>query len=122
PPAADGFDDRRAMTTPDRQPIQPLSNVHSAGYVDYSHGIQLVAPTCTVDGQTTSTLDLYQHPTLSRLVSNEGPLRTPRYAGAVVPPQTPAERLPGELVIPNLPGLQEAPAIVSGRYRTSRNW
>lgn len=86
PPAPDIFDDARSMMSPERQPVQPKSNVHGDFYVDYSHGIQAVAPTALVNGQPISTVDLYQHPTLSKLVSNEGPVRVPRYPARVPPP------------------------------------
>lgn len=85
PPAPDVFDDGRAMTVPDRQPVQPKSNVHGDFYVDYSHGIRAVAPIAIVNGQEMTTADLYRHPTLSRLVSNEGPLRFIRYPARVPP-------------------------------------
>ena len=83
PPAPDVFDDGRPMGTIDRQPIQPKSNVHGDFYVDYSHGIRAIAPLATVNGQVMRTEDLYRHPTLSRLVSNEGPVKVPRYPSRV---------------------------------------
>jgi len=83
PPFPDVLDDGRALGAPDRQPIQPKSNVHGEFYVDYSHGIQGVHPECTVDGQTRETEEVYRHPVLSRLVSNEGPVRLPRYPSKV---------------------------------------
>jgi hypothetical protein len=82
-PAPDVFDDRTSMANPQRQPIQPRSNVHGDLYVDYSHGIQGVYPMATVNGQPMLTEDLYRHPTLSKLVSNEGPLRVTRYPSPV---------------------------------------
>jgi hypothetical protein len=89
PPAPDVFDDRRPPSTPDRQPIQPKSNLHGDFYVDYSHGIQPVVGACVVDGERMATADLYQHPTLSALVSSEGPLRVVRYPAAVMPAPVP---------------------------------
>ena len=85
PPAPDVFDDRQPMTSPSRQPIQPKSNVHGDFYVDYSHGVRLVGPVAIVNGQPMETVAVYQHPSLSRLVSNEGPLRIPRYPSPVPP-------------------------------------
>lgn len=85
PPAPDVFDDGRPMVTPDRQPIQPRSNVHGDFYADYAHGEQAIDGMSTVNGQPMPTADLYQHPTLSKLVSNEGPVRVPRYPSAVQP-------------------------------------
>jgi hypothetical protein len=83
PPAPDVFSNGRPMGASDRQPIQPRSNVHGALYVDYSHGIQPIAGQAIVNGQPMATADLYAHPTLSRLVSNEGPLRVVRYPSRV---------------------------------------
>ncbi len=85
PPAPDVFDDRKPWTDPTRQPRQAKSNVHGAFYVDYSHEIRAFAPVAIVNGVPMNLVDLYQHPTLSHLVSNEGPVRTPRYP-AVIPP------------------------------------
>lgn len=81
-PTPDVFDNRLPMGDPARQPIQPLSNVHGAGYVDYSHGIRLVHPKMVVDGVERDTESVYTDPILSSLVSHEGPIRTPRYPGA----------------------------------------
>lgn len=83
---ADVFDDGTPMTNPKRQPTQPLSNVHGADYLDYSHGIRFLHPVAVVDGQETALADLYQHPTLSKLVSNEGPVRAIRYPAPNAPP------------------------------------
>lgn len=85
PDGPDVFDDRRGEQAPNRQPIQPKSNVHGAFYVDYSHGIRAVGPVALVNGQPMPTVDLYQSPTLSHLVSNEGPVRTPRYPSPIPP-------------------------------------
>ncbi len=65
----------------DGRPIQPLSLVHGARYADYSHGARLVSRDVTVDGVAWDLADLYAHPTLSALVSDEGPLRRARYEG-----------------------------------------
>jgi hypothetical protein len=86
------------MGTPGRQPIQPKSNVHGDFYVDYSHGVRAIAPEAIVDGRPMATVDLYQHPTLSRLVSNEGPVRVPRYPSPVPPPARQSAH------VANLPG------------------
>jgi peptidoglycan hydrolase-like protein with peptidoglycan-binding domain len=63
----------------DGRPIQPLSTVHEAGYADYSHGIRLVAGTVRVDGRDVPIDLLLRDPTLSRLLSDEGPIAHPRY-------------------------------------------
>lgn len=86
PDGPDVFDQKGVpMNTEGRQPIQPLSNLHAATYVDYSHGARAVGPECVVDGRKMSTSELYRHPTLSRLVSNEGPVLALRYPSTVVP-------------------------------------
>jgi hypothetical protein len=97
-PAPDVFDDGKAMTSPDRQPIQPKSNVHGDFYVDYSHGIQAIAPMAMVNGQPMATADLYQHPQLSKLVSNEGPVRVTRYPSTIKPP-TPQDIIASQGVV-----------------------
>ena len=68
---------------PNGQFIQDKSNIHDSNYVDYSHGIQAVHGLSKVNGQTMLTADLYQHPTLSRLVLDEGPIRVTRYPSNV---------------------------------------
>lgn len=83
PPARDVFDDGRPMGTPGRQPIQPHSNVHAEDYWDYSHLVQAVSGACVVDGRAMRTEDLYRHPTLSKLVSHDGPVRIPRYPSRI---------------------------------------
>jgi hypothetical protein len=126
PPHPDVFDDGQPMQDPDRQPIQPRSNVHGEGYVDYSHGIRLVAPTANVNGRVMDTEALYRHPTLSALVSNEGPLRVPRYPAPVSPPRPKeigdARAAPphGFYVIPTYPPLREKGVLFSGRRPRGR--
>lgn len=89
PPYPDVYDDHKPWDTAfnDKQPVQAKSNLHGDFYVDYSHGIQAIGPTVIVNGQPMNTVDLYQHPTLSKLVSNEGPVRVPRYPSSVIPAQ-----------------------------------
>ena len=36
---------------PNGQPIQPFSTVHDAHYLDYSHGVRLISPSFSIDGQ-----------------------------------------------------------------------
>ena len=114
PPAPDVFDDHLPMSAPNRQPVQPKSNVHGAFYVDYSHGIRAVLGTCLLNGQPTNTVDLYQHPTLSHLVSNEGPVRLPRYPSAV-PPSPTAANLPQPILVATTPGLAEQGITIARR-------
>ncbi|HYA76565.1 MAG TPA: hypothetical protein VED83_06610 [Burkholderiaceae bacterium] len=56
------------------RPIQPLSTVHGARYVDYSHGVRLVAPIAFVQGKARSLVDLLADGRLAPLLSDEGPL------------------------------------------------
>lgn len=58
----------------DGAPIQPLTLVHGAGYVDYSHGIRLVSKRMTIDGVSTETVSVLQDPQLAHLLSDEGAL------------------------------------------------
>ena len=58
----------------DGRPIQPLSLVHGVHYADYSHGIRLVSATVLVAGEPRSYFDVLGDPTLSALVSDEGPI------------------------------------------------
>jgi hypothetical protein len=130
PPAPDVFDDRQPQSAPNRQPIQPHSNLHAAAFVDYSHVVQLVAPVCTLNGQRVPTLSLYQHPALSSMVSHDGPVRTPRYPYRPdFPPPTPsavasAQAGPqGLVVVPLVPRGGLAPTTAGRRGPvTGRNW
>jgi hypothetical protein len=56
-------------------PIQPLSTVHGAAYADYSHGIRLVSQIVLMEGKLRSIYELLKDPVLSRVFSDEGPLR-----------------------------------------------
>lgn len=60
----------------DRTPIQPLSLVHHQDYLDYSHGVRLVADDMLLDGATTSVRAILSDPLYSTLLSDEGPLTT----------------------------------------------
>lgn len=63
------------------KPIQGLNaSSHSDTYVDYSHGVRLVALDCKVDGKDYDLVDVYRNPILSQLVSDEGPILHPYYA------------------------------------------
>lgn len=58
----------------DGAPIQPLTLVHGAGYVDYSHGIRLVSKRMTIDGVSTETVSVFLNPQTAHLLSDEGAL------------------------------------------------
>jgi hypothetical protein len=64
---------------PDGTPIQPLSKVHGDVHVDYSHGLRLVAQDMEVDGVPTTVAEVLADPELHVLLSDEGPIRMPRY-------------------------------------------
>lgn len=110
-PEPDVFDDKKPYTDPKRQPRQAKSNVHGDFYVDYSHGIYAMAPVALVNGREMNMVDLYQHPTLSKLVSNEGPVKMPRYPSKVPPaanrPAHVAEYPTKDYVVGSFPGLAD---------------
>jgi hypothetical protein len=56
-------------------PIQPLSTVHGARYVDYSHGLRLISNTVYVNGAVRSMEDVLADPQLAPILSREGPLQ-----------------------------------------------
>ena len=61
-------------------PIQGLNAVsHDRNYYDYSHGIRLVSRTATLDGQQVDLVDIFKDAALCGLISDEGPLTSPRY-------------------------------------------
>jgi len=70
------------MHQPDGTPLQMLSLVHILEYLDYSHGVRLVASSIQVDGRERAIRNVMRDPTLSALVSDEGPFELPRYAPA----------------------------------------
>ena len=126
PPAPDVIDDRRSMSAVDRQPVQPRSNVHGEGYVDYSHGIRAVGPVAIVNGQAMATEDLYRHPTLSRLVSDEGPLKIVRYPGARVPVaaiRPPSSADPRDAAVDVIPRAPLQPGMIDvGLASIAQQW
>jgi len=56
-------------------PIQPLSTVHGAQYVDYSHGVRLVSATVVVGGRPRSIYDALQDSRVAPILSREGVTR-----------------------------------------------
>lgn len=71
------------MNEPDGTPLQALSLVHILEYIDYSHGVRLVAASMRVDGQERSVRDVLRDPVLSAMISDEGPFELPRYPAAL---------------------------------------
>lgn len=57
---------------PGGSPTQPLSLVHAAAYVDYSHGVRLVNDYIRIDGKLFSLSQVLQDPLRASLVSKEG--------------------------------------------------
>ena len=57
---------------PDGRPIQPLSTVHGWHYVDYSHGVRLVAGRVLVNDEPQALLTALQNTTTARLLSDDG--------------------------------------------------
>jgi len=53
--------------------IQPLTLVHAATYVDYSHGTRLISNQMLLDGQTTTVQSVLQDPVYWPVLSDEGP-------------------------------------------------
>ncbi len=61
------------------QPIQPLTIEHWNQYVDYSHGVRLVRDTLDLKGKRVKIDELLADPERCGLVSDEGPMKPPRY-------------------------------------------
>jgi len=93
-------DGRPSMTAPWR--IQPYSNIHSDAYLDYSHGIRFIGPQITIDGVAMETEKALTDPRYASLLSDEGPLKYPRYP-------TPGDPKPSNLIsllTPTVPSYQ----------------
>ena len=56
---------------PDGKPIQPLSGVHGAEYVDYSHGVRLINREIMIDGKIHDVNNVLQDANLYKLLSDE---------------------------------------------------
>jgi hypothetical protein len=65
---------------PNGEAIQPLYLGHAITWVDYSHGVRLVSGRMKLDGRWVSADRVLSDPVLSSLLSDEGPLASPRYA------------------------------------------
>lgn len=64
---------------PNGKPIQPLTTVHVDHYVDYSHGVRLVARAATLDGRPVNLPELLVESPILGLISSEGPLKSTKY-------------------------------------------
>jgi hypothetical protein len=69
-------------------PIQPLSTVHGARYVDYSHGVRLVSAAVVVDGRSRSIYDALRDSHVAAVLSSEGVTPDP---WALMHPHVPGE-------------------------------
>ncbi|MCB0305144.1 MAG: hypothetical protein KDI38_15360 [Calditrichaeota bacterium] len=56
---------------PDGSPIQPVTNIHIASYVDYSHGIRLINSQIYLDGFPREISEVLCDSTLYKLLSSE---------------------------------------------------
>jgi hypothetical protein len=99
----------------DGTPIQPLYLGHTELWVDYSHGIRLVARSMTVNGKSTTVEEVLADRKLSGLLSDEGVILNPRYPtperGSAVSSAEKSETLvfePGVRVILNFPASDDA--------------
>ena len=59
-------------------PIQSLTTIHGARYVDYSHGIRLVSSIVLLNGKPSSIYEILEDPKLASLLSDEGAIRVVR--------------------------------------------
>ena len=60
--------------------IQPVTNIHTDTYVDYSHGVRLVSERVVIDGTEYRYSDILEDSLLHTLLSNEEePLKEVRY-------------------------------------------
>ncbi len=86
-------------------PIQPLTNIHTNTYVDYSHGIRFLDKRVAVDGETRSAQSILRDPTQYTLLSDESGLMTqPTYIADGSLPERPISfgiisTTPGEVTI-----------------------
>jgi hypothetical protein len=95
----------------DGSPIQSLHLGHTASWVDYSHGVRLVARKMTVNGVPMTVEAVLADSALCTLLSDEGPITSPRYEREFIAEVRPfherTEELhfdPGVRVIINSPG------------------
>lgn len=71
-------------------PIQPLTNIHSASYVDYSHGVRLMNAQILVDSVTRSVKTMLTDAVQYKVLSNEtGAMTQPSYVKETNAPAVP---------------------------------
>ncbi len=95
---------------PDGKPIQPLFLGHTNAWVDYSHGIRLVARRMTIDGGATTVDAVLADGKRAALLSDEGPIAHARYGEPL--PTAPAERFDELRFEPGVRAVVDAPATV----------
>ena len=79
----DGLDGHVAIYgwhKPDGRPIQPVYTGHTDRWVDYSHGVRLVARRLLIDGVEHDLLEVLRDPQLAWLLSDEGVIERARYS------------------------------------------
>ena len=70
-------------------PVQPLSLVHGARYVDYSHGVRFVSKQAWLDGIVVDLPTMLRDKNLAPILSDEGAISAPAYrAASAYPAQT----------------------------------
>ncbi len=57
---------------PSGVPIQPLSTVHGASYVDYSHGVRLISDQVLLNGEPRPWYEVLEDPAMAKVLSDEG--------------------------------------------------
>lgn len=109
---------------PGNCPIQGLSIVHDNHYADYSHGLRLVSPMVTLDGQQPLMLtQVLTDPTLAPVLSHEGVMQVLRQPH-VDQPGGPSSIAPGEpplpppgarvpIPVPPIPGDTTPPPVLA---------
>lgn len=99
--------------------IQSVGTAHDPSHTDYSQCVWLMQRRCLVDGQPADLAAVLADPTLSQLVSSEGPLKVlrqpgvPIFACPIAASQTPPP--PGGLCpLPNVQPLPVTPPAPQG--------
>jgi len=101
-------------------PIQPLYNGHGETYADYSHGIRLVQEQCVLDGAPARVSELMADAVLWSLVSDEGPIATPRYTVPTSTDDESEQTEPDEsFLLPNYPNPFNPLTTVSVQLETA---
>lgn len=100
---------------PDGTPIQPLYLGHADSWIDYSHGIRLVARSLTVDGRPSTVEAVLADPALATLLSREGVVASTRYQTRGASPARLDERLDVLSLDRGVRVMIDQPATPTGR-------